>query len=157
MSTSVEVVSRVETALKSWTPARWYLLASVLFLLPAGINGLLVNQNFSVGTAAKQPGASDMVFGVLETNGWHSTAALVNGIVALGLLCLASDRVARIGALNIGIGLAVLTIALMIPRSIDLLGNVIASNFADNVTHAAQALGGIVTGLIGRGAAQRIE
>ncbi len=151
MSARTEVVSRVETARKSWTPARWYLLASVLFLLPAGVIGLLVNQNFSVGGAAKQAGASDMVFGVLETNGWHSTAALVNGIVALGLLWFGSDHWARRGALNIGIGLAVLTIALMIPRSIDLLDIVIASNAADNVTHAAQAMGGIITGIMRRG------
>ncbi len=151
MNTRTEVASASETmASKSWTPARWYLLASVLFLLPAGVAGLLVNQNFAVGSGAQQPGASDMVFAVLETNGWHSTAALVNGIAALALLFLASDRAARIGALNIGIGLGVLTIALMIPRSIDLLSNVIASNFADNITHGAQGIGGIVTGLIGR-------
>ena len=150
MSTRTAVASPRDRTLKSWTPARWYLLASVLFLLPAGIIGLIVNQNFAVGSTATRPGTTDMVFGVLETNGWHSTAALVNGVVALGLLCLASDRVARIGALNIGIGLGVLTIALMIPRSIDLLDNVFASNAADNVTHAAQAVGGIATGLIGR-------
>jgi hypothetical protein len=51
--------------------------------------------------------------------------------------------------LSIGIGLAGLAVALMIPTSIHLLDNVIASNAADNFTHAAQGIGGIVTGLIG--------
>lgn len=136
--------------MKTWTPARLYLLASVMFLFPAGILGLIANQNFSFGPDATAPGTTDMVFGVLETNGWHSTAALINGVAALVLIAFARDRGAARGALHIGIGLAVLTVGLMIPTSIELLDNVIASNAADNVTHGAQAIGGIVTGLIGR-------
>jgi hypothetical protein len=134
---------------KTWTPARLYLLGSVLFLFPAGITGLLANQNFAVGANATAPGTTDMVFGVLETNGWHSSAALINGAAALLFLAFASDRAAARGALSIGIGLAGLAVALMIPTSIHLLDNVIASNAADNFTHAAQGIGGIVTGLIG--------
>ena len=136
--------------LKTWTPARAYMLASVLFLIPTGVAGLLANQNFRIGEGATDPSTTDLVFGFLETNGWHSVAALVNGAAALALLLFASDRTVRKGALLMGGGLAALTIALMIPRSIDLLDNMLASNAADNFTHAAQAIGGIVTGSIGR-------
>lgn len=131
---------------KTWTPARAYMLASVLFLIPVGVAGLLANQNFSVGEGATDPSTTDLVFGFLETNGWHSVAALVNAAAALALLLFASDRIVRRGALLMGFALATLTIALLIPRSIDLLDNILASNAADNFTHAAQALGGIVTG-----------
>ncbi len=133
---------------KTWTSARLYMLVSVVFLIPTGIVGLITNQNFALGDGATRPKTADMVFGVLETNGWHSTAAVVNGLAALALLLFASDDVVRRGALFIGAALAGLTVALMIPRSIDLLDNVLASNAADNLTHATQAIGGIATGLL---------
>ena len=139
-------MSMDDTLSKTWTPARLYMLVSVVFLIPTGVAGLVMNQNFAVGAGATDPSTTNLVYGFLETNGWHSTAALVNGAVALALLVLASDRTVRRGALLMGLALGGLAIALMIPRSIDLLDNILASNAADNVTHVAQALGGIVTG-----------
>jgi hypothetical protein len=65
-----------------WTPARLYLLAVAISHLPLGVAGLMVDRSFPVGAGAARAGDSGHVFGVLETNGWHSLAALGLGILA---------------------------------------------------------------------------
>ena len=69
-----------------WTPARWYLLVFAIVHLPLGVAGLVVDRSFPIGAGATRTENPGYVFGVLETNGWHSLAALLLGIVAAAVV-----------------------------------------------------------------------
>lgn len=126
-----------------WTPARIFMVAAATYHLPLGIGGLIVDQTFPVGAAATERAGSELVFGLFETNGWHSTAALVLGIIAV---CFAiNPRRARDVALAMGLFHVGIVISLIVwePSTFWL-----ASNAADQIVHSSTAIGGIATGLL---------
>ena len=129
----------------SWTPARIYLLVAAVVHLPLGIIGLLYDRIFPVGADAAASAGSDHVFGVLETNGWHSLAALGVGIVAAYFTMY--PRRARDVALILGVGHVgiIAALAMWDPSTFWL-----ASNGADQVVHASTAIGGIGSALLTR-------
>ena len=126
-----------------WTPARIFLLVSALYHLPLGILGLLVDQTFPLSAGAAAHASSGHLFGVFETNGWHSVAGL--GVGAFSLFYVVRPRHARAAALNLGIGHVLIVIALAIWDPSTFL---FASNGADQVIHTTTALGGIASGLL---------
>jgi hypothetical protein len=127
-----------------WSPARWYLLAVAVSHVPLGVIGLVVDRSFPIGAEAAREAASHRVFGVLETNGWHSLGALALGVLAASILVAAPERARRvallIGVFNLGL---LLSLIAWDPRTFW-----IASNGTDQIIHSATALGGIVTGLL---------
>ena len=143
MSTAVDEAGRVRS--ERWTPARVFMLVSTLYHLPLGIAGLIYDQTFPVGAAAAQRAGSELVFGIFETNGWHSVAALVLGVVSV--YCTFNPRRARDVALAIGLFHVGIVASLEIwdPSTFWL-----ASNFADQVIHASTAIGGIASALLTR-------
>ena len=128
-----------------WTPARWFLLAVAITHVPLGVGGLLVDRSFPIGSEAARSGGSGLLFGVLETNGWHSLAALLLGVLATWVVFRPGP--ARAVALVLGVFHVALVVQLAIwdPRNFWL-----ASNGADQVVHVSTAVGGIVSGLLTR-------
>jgi hypothetical protein len=128
-----------------WTPARWFLLVFAIVHLPLGIAGLLVDRSFPIGAEAARAGDTNYVFGVLETNGWHSLAALLVGILATAGVFRPGR--ARLVALALGLGHVgiVVQFALWDPSTFWF-----ASNGADQVVHVSSAVGGIASGLLTR-------
>jgi hypothetical protein len=119
------------------------MLVSALYHLPLGIAGLLYDQTFPFSPAAAERAGSDHVFGIFETNGWHSVAALVLGAVSLYFMMRprrARDAALAIGVLHVGIVLALL---IWEPETFWL-----ASNTADQFVHSFTAVGGIGSGLL---------
>jgi hypothetical protein len=129
-----------------WTPARIFMLVSALYHLPLGIVGLLYDQTFPIGSAEAEHAGSDHIFGIFETNGWHSLAALVLGVVSLYFMM--RPRRARDAALAIGVFHVGLVAALIAwpPETFWL-----ASNAADQIIHSFTAIAGIGTALLTRG------
>ncbi len=127
----------------SWTPARIFMAISAVWHLPLGIAGLVVDQTFPVGAQATATAGSEHIFGIFETNGWHSLAALVLGVVSL-LFAWRPER-ARAAALVIG-GLHVGIVASLILWGAATFW--LASNTSDQVVHSATAIGGLVSGLM---------
>ena len=130
---------------EGWTAARIFMLVAAVVHLPLGIAGLVYDQTFPIGATAAERAGSALVFGIFETNGWHSVAALVIGIMAAYLTI--SPRRAREGALAIGlfhVGV-VLSLFMWEPSTFWL-----ASNAADQVVHASTAIGGILSALVTR-------
>ena len=125
-----------------WTPARLFLAVSVLYHVPLGIAGLLVDQSFPLSPGAAADAGSGHIFGTFETNGWHSVAGLFIG--AVSLIFALRPRYAREAALAIGFGHVGVVLALAIWDPSTFL---FASNAADQFIHSATAIGGIVTGL----------
>ena len=125
-----------------WTPARWYLLVFAIAHLPLGVAGLVVDRSFPTGADAARTGDAAHVFGVLETNGWHSLAALLLGLVAAAVVRRPGR--ARLVALAVGVGHVgiVVQLALWHPSTFWF-----ASNGADQVVHVSSAVGGVVAGL----------
>ncbi len=126
-----------------WTPARLFLLVTTIIHIPLGIIGFFYDRSFPIGPEATEAAGSAQVFGILETNGWHTLGALIVGLAALyGML--ARDR-ARPTALALGVTHIGLFFSLIIfePSTFWL-----ASNDADQVIHAFTAVGGTVTGLM---------
>ena len=125
-----------------WTPARVFLAVSAGYHLPLGIFGLLYNRSFPIGSQAAASAGSAHVFGIFETNGWHSLAALLLGVLSLWVVI--ENRGARTVALSIGlfhVGI-VLSLILWDPSVFWL-----ASNNADQVIHSFTAIAGIASGL----------
>jgi hypothetical protein len=143
---TITVVRAVSAPADRWTPARWFLLAVAISHLPLGVGGLLINRSFPIGAEAARAGDSGYLFGVLETNGWHSLAALFLGVLAAWIVVFRPER-ARGVALALGLFHVVLVVQLAVwdPRNFW-----IASNAADQVVHASTAAGGIVSGLLTR-------
>lgn len=128
-----------------WAPARIFMLAAAVVHLPLGIAGLVYDQTFPVGAAAAERATSEYIFGVFETNGWHSLAALVLGVVTAYFTMYprrARDAALMIGLLHVGI---VASLAVWQPSTFWL-----ASNGADQVVHASTAIGGIAAALLTR-------
>jgi len=116
---------------------------STIWHLPLGIIGLVVDQTFPVGADAAVASGSDHIFGVFETNGWHSLAGLLLGVVSF-FFALRPERAREaaigIGAFHVGV---VVALVLWGPETFW-----IASNAADQVVHSSTAVGGIVSGLL---------
>lgn len=128
----------------NWTPARWFLLIIALSHLPLAVAGLVINRSFPGPFGSEDPGSS-FVFGVFRTNGWHSLAALLVGILAAWFTL--NPKGARATALTIGLVhvFVVIQFALVDPETFW-----IASNNADQGVHAFSAVGGIASGLLTR-------
>lgn len=145
MTTIVGERNVAEPIRTRWTPARIFLGVSALFHVPVGVIGFMYDQTFPIGADAAASAPSEHIFGVLETNGWHTLGALVVGVVSLYLVL--RPRRAREGALALGVGHVGLVIVLILwPPSTFW----IASNAADQVVHSSTAMGGIVSGLLTR-------
>ena len=128
-----------------WTPARIFMVVSTLYHLPLGIAGLIYDQTFPVGAAAAERAGSELVFGIFETNGWHSVAALFVGVISVKYAFRprgARDAALAIGLFHVGI---VASLEIWEPSTFWL-----ASNFADQVIHTFTAIGGIAAGLLTR-------
>jgi hypothetical protein len=126
-----------------WTPARLFLLVSAIYHTPLGIIGLAMDQTFPFGADSASHGHSEHIFGLLETNGWHSLAALLLGLISI-FFALRPEH-AREAALAIGIGHVGIVVSLILWDPSTFL---LASNAADQVVHSATAVGGIVSGLL---------
>ena len=126
-----------------WTVARVFMLVSALWHLPLGIVGLAVDRTFPIGVEAARAAHSEHIFGVFETNGWHSSAALLLGVVSVYFLLrprYAAQAALGIGLFHVGI---VLSLELWSPETFWL-----ASNVADQIVHATTAITGIAAGLL---------
>ena len=129
----------------AWTPARVFMLVSAAWHLPLGIIGLAIDQTFPIGSGEAATAHSDHIFGIFETNGWHSLAALALGIISAFFAM--RPRRARDAALAIGIFHVGLVAALIAwpPETFW-----IASNAADQVVHSSTAITGVGTALLTR-------
>jgi hypothetical protein len=131
---------RSAEAAQGWSPARIYLVASGVFLLIVGVAGLAVNRSFPTSAGAVTSAGSGWLFGVLQTNGWHSVAGLASGAVALVFALKA--RWARTGAIVKGLFYISVTTSLFVAAPSTFL---LVSNAGDQVVHASLAIGGIAT------------
>ena len=121
------------------------MLATAVVHLPLGIAGLVYDQTFPVGATAAEHANSELVFGIFETNGWHSLAALLLGIITAYFAMYprrARDAALIIGVLHVGI-----FAALVVSQASTFW---LASNDADQVVHASTAIGGIASALLTR-------
>jgi len=121
------------------------MLAAAVWHLPLGILGFVYDQTFPVGATAAEGASSEHVLGIFETNGWHSLAALLLGIITAYFTMYprrARDAALIIGLLHVGI---VAALVVWHPSTFWL-----ASNGADQVVHASTAIGGIASALLTR-------
>jgi hypothetical protein len=132
-----------------WSPARIYLVASGIFLLMVGVAGLALNRSFPTSVGAVDSAGSGWLFGVLQTNGWHSVAALGSGAVALAFA--ARPEWARLGAMVKGLFYVGVTTSLFVTQPSTFL---LVSNAGDQIVHASLAIGGIATALTTRTASR---
>lgn len=128
---------------QEWSPARIFMTVSALFHIPVAVAGFVYDRTFPIGADAAARASSEHVFGILETNGWHTLGALLVGLVSLYYLL--RPQHAREGALGLGLFHVGLVISLIVwdPSTFW-----IASNAADQVVHICTAVGGIVSGLL---------
>ena len=133
-----------------WSPARIYLVVSGIVLVVLGVAGLVLNRSFPTSPAAVDSAGSAWLFGVIQTNGWHSVAGLISGGVALGFAARAEW--ARLGATVKGLFYVGVTASLFITSPGTFL---LVANAGDQVVHASLAIGGIATALATRTAATR--
>ncbi len=127
----------------TWTPARIFMAASAVVHVPLAIIGLAMGQSFHLGAHAVEHGGSEHIFGILESNGWHSLGALLVGVVSLYFAVRPEH--ARVAALALGAGHVILFLALTFwePSTFGLM-----SNGADQIVHASTAIGGIGSALL---------
>ncbi len=144
------MAERSAEAAQDWSPARIYLVASGIFLLIVGVAGLALNRSFPTSPEAVESAGSAWLFGVLQTNGWHSVAALVSGGVALAFAVKAEW--ARMGAIVKGLFYISVTTSLFITSPSTFL---LVSNAGDQIVHASLAIGGIATAWATRPAPDR--
>mgnify|MGYP006163797737 CR=1 FL=1 len=140
---AVDVVDGTGTSGTDWSPARVFLAASAIYHLALGVAGLVINQTFPLGPDATERAASGHVFGIFETNGWHSSAALLLGIVSLYFAI--RPRGARTAAMLIGVQHVAIVIAFFAwpPETFWF-----ASNLADQFVHSFTAIAGIGSALL---------
>ena len=137
--------ARLMEPAEEWTPARIFLAISAAYHLLLGLVGLVIDRTFPVGERVAARADSEHIFGIFETNGWHSVAAVLLGAASLYLMM--RPRNARAGALVVGVSQAVVVLALaLFPPSTFWF----ASNAADQVVHAGTAVGGIASALLTR-------
>jgi hypothetical protein len=141
----VESAAALPTQSERWPPARVFMLISAIYHLPLGIVGLLYDQTFPIGSAEAERAGSEYIFGVFETNGWHSLAALALGVVSLYFLV--RPQGARAAALAIGVFHVGIVVSLIVwpPETFWL-----ASNTADQVIHSFTAIAGIAAAVMTR-------
>lgn len=132
-----------KSSASSWTPARVFMVVSALFHIPIGVIGFLYDRTFPIGAKAAATAGSGRIFGVFETNGWHTLGALLIGVVSL-YFALRPDH-AREGALGIGALHVGLWFSLILADPSTFW---IASNGADQIVHSITAVSGIATGLL---------
>lgn len=136
------MTSSLASSEPGWSPARIFLLVAAVWHLLLGVVGLFLNRSFPVGANAAAEAGSHHILGIFETNGWHSLAALLLGVLA-AYFTISPRRVREvalaIGILHVGI---VAALVLWQPETFWL-----ASNAADQVVHASTAIGGIASGL----------
>ena len=140
---ATDVAVRIARPAHDWTPARLFMLVSAVVHLPLGIIGLIYEPTFPLGSRAAAEAGSDHLFGILETNGWHSLAALGVGIVSAYFTMYplrARDAALIVGVFHVGL---VAALAVWDPSVFWL-----ASNGADQIIHASTAVGGIASGLL---------
>jgi len=136
-------VQALAVAGERWTPARAFLALVSLWLTPLGLIGLAIDRTFPLDPAEAAVGYSAHILGVFETNGWHSLAGLLLGV--LSLYFVLRPKRAREVSLAIGIAHVGIVVALIVWEPATFL---IASNMADQIVHGATALGGIAGGLL---------
>ncbi len=142
---AADVTGRPARPPSNWTPARIFMVISAAYHLPLAIVGLAIDQTFPLGANAVALADSEHVFGIFETNGWHSFAALLVG--AVSLYYALRPKGARATALALGIGHVGIVVALaIVPPSTFWL----ASNGADQIIHSITAIGGIGSALLTR-------
>lgn len=129
------------TTVERWSPARIYLVSSGIFLLVIAAIGYALDQSFP--TSPDAVGQSRWVFGLFETNGWHTTAGLISGFVALGFAL--RPEWAWAGAMAKGLFYVGVTTSLFLVAPSTFL---LISNNADQVVHASLAVGGIGSALL---------
>lgn len=142
---AVDVSTGAGEASREWTAARVFLAASAIYHLILGLAGLAIDQTFPLGPGDTERAGSAHIFGIFETNGWHSLAGLVLGVVSLCFWlrpARAREAAFAIGASQAGV---VLAFALWSPSIFSF-----ASNGADQVVHATTAIGGIGAALLTR-------
>ena len=127
----------------AWTPARIFMVLSALFHIPVGVVGFVYDRTFPIGAQAAASTPSDHIWGIFETNGWHTLGALVVGLVSLYFAL--SPRRASEAALALGVGHVGLFVSLILWNPSTFW---IASNATDQIVHASTAVGGIVSGLL---------
>ena len=132
------VAAERSVSIDEWSPARIYLVASGIFLVIVGVAGLAINRSFPTSPGAVGPAGSGWLFGVLQTNGWHSVAGLISGAVALGFA--SRPEWARMGAIVKGLFYISVTTSLFVAAPSTFL---LVSNAGDQVVHALLAVGGI--------------
>ena len=126
-----------------WTPARIFLAVSAIYHLVLGVAGLAIDQTFPLGAKATEHAGSAHVFGIFETNGWHSLAGLLLGMISL-YFCLRPARSREIAfALGVSQAAVILGFTLWPPSTFSF-----ASNGADQAVHALTAVGGIGSALL---------
>ena len=137
------VESGISRSRIDWSPARIFLAVSAAYHFVLGSAGLVIDQTFPVGKGATEHAGSERIFGIFETNGWHSVAGLLVGFVSLYFV-LRPDR-AREGALGVGLSQLFVVVAFaVVPPSTFWF----ASNRADQVIHALTTIGGIGSALL---------
>ena len=142
---AADVATEIAPQADGWTPARIFMATSAVFHLPVAIVGLAIDQTFPLGADEAAHAGSEHIFGIFETNGWHSLAALLLGVVSL-YFAVRPER-AREAALAVGLGHVVLVLALTIWAPSTFL---LASDGADQVVHSTTAIAGIGSALLTR-------
>lgn len=127
----------------TWPPARLFLAVSGACLLLIGVAGFALDSSFPTSSAHVAHGHAK-IFGIFATNGWHNLGALAMAMPALGV-ALARPALSRVTALAVGgsNALVFLLFAIWEPSVFW-----IASNIADQVLHAALAVGGITSAVV---------
>ena len=123
--------------LAEW-PAQVFLWISAAYLLILGVGSLAIGLDFSVGDDV----ATDHLFGVFETNGWHGLAGL---LLAFASLVFVIGRRARDGALVIGASLLASGVVLLLSGDGSIALGLIPVDAADAVTlHILPGVVGLV-------------
>ena len=128
---------------RGWSPARVYLAVSAVWHVVLAVGGFLIDQTFPLSVDAARSAGSEHVFGIFETNGWHTLAAAGIGVIAT-YFAVNRGR-AREVALAIGLVHVPITLSLFVWEPHTFL---LASNAADQVVHASSAIFGIAAGLL---------
>lgn len=117
---------------------------SAAYHLVLGVTGLFIDRTFPL-RAEEARVRSEHIFGIFETNGWHSLAAVL--IASVSLYFVLAPRYDREAALWVGLSQlgVVAAFGLWDPETF-----LFASNGADQWVHATTASGGIAAALVTR-------
>lgn len=128
---------------QEWSPARIFLAASAAYHLFLGAIGLAIDQTFPLSSVEAARLHSEHIFGIFETNGWHSLAAVLLGLVSLYFAV--RPRYAREAALYVGLSQlgVVVTFTVWAPETF-----LFASNGADQWIHSLTTIGGVTGWLL---------